>query len=206
MLYIIDADLKKDNGKLTLDVMGYASTPGWTEINLSMTQYLVPPQDGIQELIINGKPPFGFQPQMTVPFAVSTPLEEPDWLLGVRVVDMNGVNSRTLGKAVLKKDPAGDDWLYIMGAALQGDKLYVEAKYGGGCNPHKFQINWDGTVIKTNPPSIVLDLSHNSLGDPCKAIIPVQLQFDLSVILDSPESYRVYLKHGQYEQLVHNPE
>ena len=206
MLQVTDADLKHQDGFLTLDIMGYAPTPGWTDIQLSATQYFTEPEDGIQDVTVHGTPPIGYQPMIIVGFFASLRLEEPDWLLGVRLLAMDGTPLRVLGKTVLGQEPVGSDWLSVVGASLFKDKLFVDSRYGGGCKTHKFQLNWDGSVIKTNLPGIVLDLSHDSLGDPCKAMLTVHLQFDLSVVLDSPEDYKVILKTNTSEIIVHSPE
>lgn len=87
-----------------------------------------------------------------------------------------------------------------------GDKLFLDVIYGGGCGPHLLQLNWDGKIRKSNPPQIILELSHDGSKDPCKGIVSERLQFDLSVILDdSPESYVIVVTSVTSECIAHSP-
>ena len=53
---IVDADIKKDSGNLVLDVTVAAPTLGWTNVALSAVQYVTPPVDGLQDVILSGDP------------------------------------------------------------------------------------------------------------------------------------------------------
>lgn len=84
--------------------------------------------------------------------------------------------------------PIGQDAVFIDSGGIVGDKLLLNVSYSGGCVPdHALQLDWDGTLLKTNPPRASLTLSHDAFGDPCEALISEEATFDLSTsgLLDS---------------------
>ena len=196
---IIDADLVKEDQGIRLDVTAYSATLNWTGVSLSAAKHFTPPVDGIQDVFLNGNPPEGnaFRSIMVYPLSILIP--EFEWLQGVRIQNGNGDLLLTIRTPVKESEPVGEDWLVVTGAGLKGDKLIVDVEYGGGCRQHIFQLNWDGKVLKSNPPQIMLDLSHNAHGDPCRALMFDKLQFDLSVIIDSAKSYAIRIKSSNTE-------
>ncbi len=60
-----------------------------------------------------------------------------------------------------------------------GDVLRVQVRYGGGCTSHEFQlVAWEGWV-EAEPVQVRVFLSHDSFGDPCRALITEDRRFDL---------------------------
>ena len=51
----------------------------------------------------------------------------------------------------------------------EGDCLYLNYSYNGGCEKHDVELFWDGNWAETNPPSTHLFASHNAHEDACKA-------------------------------------
>lgn len=154
----------------------------------------------------NGTPPVGNALTSIMIYPLSILIPETEWLQGVRLQKGNGDLLLTIRTPVKECMPVGEDWLILEDAGLKGDKLIVDVKYGGGCSQHSVQLNWDGKILKSNPPQIILDLSHNAHGDPCKALLSERLQFDLSVIMDdSPDSYIIRIKSNFTEIVAHNP-
>ncbi len=201
---VIDADILKTEGPLQLDVTVSTPTLGWTNVSLSLPVYFMPPIDGIQDVLVDGIAPADGAATRTQLFFLSTELPTAEWMQGVRIRPPNG-DSLTVRTPVKQREPIGDDWLAVGDTGLKGDKLLVEVRYGGGCGQHSFQLDWDGAVIKTIPPQVVLKLTHNAHGDPCKALRREWLQFDLSVILDNPSQYVLRVSSQHTEVVAHHP-
>lgn len=201
---IIDADLTSVEGAIMLDVIAYAPTLGWKNVGLSKVKYVMPPQDGIQDFVLYGTPPIG--PALTAIqiFKFSKTMKE-KWVRGARIKNSAGRTLLVLRSLVRDGKPIGDDMVGIESAGLKGDKLILDVVYGGGCRTHDFQLSWDGSILKSNPPQVVLSLTHNGNGDPCKALVIERLQFDLSVELQSPEQYVLRVVSNTTEVIAHKP-
>lgn len=66
---------------------------------------------------------------------------------------------------------------------VDGDTLYVNVGYGGGCQEHEFTLYWNGLWAESAPPRTGVRLVHEGNDDFCEAAIgPQTLQFDLSSI------------------------
>ncbi len=78
---------------------------------------------------------------------------------------------------------------------LDGDILYVNVGYSGGCGEHDFDLLWDGSFQSAEDEDQVdLYLKHEGYGDMCEAYISTSLKFDLSVIKET------YI--DQYDELI----
>lgn len=205
-LNLIDADLDNAGGNTTLHVRAYAPTLGWQDVSLSSKVYVMAPVDGIQDFILQGQPPSRPAPTAIETFQLSAPVPTTAWLQGVRISNSCGESLLTLRTLVQKHKPIGDDFVAIEAAGLKGDKLIIDVIYGGGCVPqHSFQLNWDGALLKSNPAQVVLELSHNANGDPCRALLRERLQFDLSVLIENPSQYILHVNSGVTEIVAHSP-
>jgi hypothetical protein len=201
---IIDADLTKDDNAMRLEVMAYSPTLGWTDVGLSKAQYITPPQDGIQDFTLYGTPPMGYGLPVIQTYMFSETMQE-EWVRGARIKNSGGDTLLTLRSLVVDQKSIGEDMVGIENAGLKGDRLILDVVYGGGCQPHDFQLSWDGTIIKTKPPQVLLSLTHNGNGDTCKALLRERLQFDLSVALKSPEQYVLRVASNTTEIVAHTP-
>lgn len=201
---IIDADLTSDGGAITLNVVAYAPTLGWKNVGLSKVKYVMPPQDGIQDFILYGTPPIG--PALTAIeiFNFSKIMKE-GWVRGARIKNSAGDTLLVLRSLVKNRQSIGDDMVGIRSAGLKGDKLILDVVYGGGCRSHDFQLSWDGNILKSAPPQVILSLTHNGNQDPCRALLRERLQFDLSVELPSPEQYVLRVASNTTEVIAHEP-
>ena len=203
---LLDVDIVKIDDALKLNVNAYSPTLGWTDISLSIVVYFMPPIDGIQDVILNGTPPEGYTLTSLMVYPLSIVIPSNEWLQGVRILNEKGISLLTVRTPVKKRDPIGKDWVAIENAGLKGDKLILDIRYGGGCKQHIFQLNWNGDVLKSNPPQIILDLSHNAHEDPCKALLSERLQYDLSTILDdNPKDYIIRVHSLLTEVIAHKP-
>ncbi len=73
---------------------------------------------------------------------------------------------------------------------IEGDSAFITLTYGGGCNPHSFEIIWSETYAESNPPRTDLILVHNSNGDACKALITETISFKI-LNLTGPIDYEI---------------
>jgi len=62
------------------------------------------------------------------------------------------------------------------------DEGYLKAivSYSGGCKEHQFTMTTNGMWMKSMPPQLNLNLTHNANEDFCKAFIYDTLRFDLT--------------------------
>lgn len=179
---ISNADLKRSDELLTLTVTAIAPSSGWTNVTLSLAVYVKPPEDGLQDVILTATAPVGPASDVIEIFTPSERFTMPPWFQGVRISNRAANETWVLRSPVLNHFPIGSSGLTMDTVTMDGDKLLIPVRYAGGYKRHAFQLNWDGDIIKTFPPKVRLELSHNDHGDPGKAIIPETLQFDLSVL------------------------
>ena len=66
--------------------------------------------------------------------------------------------------------------------AVEGATLRVSVSYGGGCEDHTFAACWDGTVLESDPESLVLTLAHDAHDDLCDAFVTRDLFIDISAL------------------------
>lgn len=184
---ITKADLKTAGKLISLDVTAIALTSGWTNVGLSVVQYVMPPVHGIQDVILHATAPIGPVNDMLETFQLSTPLPVSDWFQGARIRNATEDEQWVIRNPTIKKKPIGFNGFTAELAEVAGDKLLIRVRYGGGCKPHSFQLNWDGEIIKTFPPKVSFNLSHNNHGDNCMALLYETLVFDLSTLKGFPE-------------------
>jgi hypothetical protein len=76
----------------------------------------------------------------------------------------------------LSLDPAE-----ITSARIEGDRLYVDVTFGGGCAEHIFSLVRPTEVWReSDPVQTDLRLTHDAKGDRCLALLNQPLSFDLS--------------------------
>ncbi len=75
---------------------------------------------------------------------------------------------------------AASDRFSILTPGMYGDELRLQAEYSGGCSDHDFLLIGPLTIPEGEPTPITLFLSHNSHGDPCRALLTDRLAFDLT--------------------------
>lgn len=70
--------------------------------------------------------------------------------------------------------------IFVDGYFVDGDTLYVNAGYGGGCEDHEFQMMWDGNFEDSEHASLYL--IHDANNDTCEAYATDNLKFNLSKV------------------------
>lgn len=78
-------------------------------------------------------------------------------------------------------DPA--DWpadpFAIREAAVEGPRLKLSVRFGGGCRPHDFGLVASSLFMESHPVQANLLLTHDAHGDMCRALLYRDLVFDL---------------------------
>lgn len=180
-IYIQNVDVKADK----IIVSGQVSATN-ISVYLAPVIYIDKPQDCIYgfelEEVISGD----FGGAMMVPFVIEADSIHKD-MKGAEIysrsfVDVGSI--RYLKAAKVKSlTEATKNYTVIESAYFNpnSDDLVLRVSYGGGCFEHSFSLEWDGTIMKSNPPIAPLRLVDTSdERDPCKAIRTKDLYFDLS--------------------------
>ena len=81
--------------------------------------------------------------------------------------------------SVINKDP-----LHFNSAVVNGDKLFINVSYSGGCRTHEVQPYALKSIEKSNPARVSIMLSHNADNDLCEAYLTKDYEFDLSALKD----------------------
>ena len=102
--------IKKSPPDLLIQVAGQVVTSGWTSPELSPFYYLVPPEDGFQDMDFLAERPKGTQLQVMVPIAADIILEDFEnyWgegkpLLGIRIHGASNVLEIKLRKRIKQR-------------------------------------------------------------------------------------------------------
>ena len=83
-------------------------------------------------------------------------------------------------KAVLKDTTQfGKDAYKLAKSRVNGDTLFVDVEYSGGCKDHVFTARHNGQYMKSMPAQLNLIIDHNANGDACRELIRETLAFDL---------------------------
>jgi hypothetical protein len=63
------------------------------------------------------------------------------------------------------------DAFTIKDASIVGDSLTMLVSYSGGCKPHDLKVISNGAMMKSMPPQMNVQVSHNAHDDMCEAMI-----------------------------------
>lgn len=192
--YIQQIDISND-GKVI--VSGQLSR---TNLNAKLIEheYVAEPQDGIWSYTLMVIPTSVIGADIMVPFKVEARWTGNESANGVRIIQPNlkpnesDYETIQLKVKIVESFTSKQENLTVLkGASFikKNNQLIVDINYSGGCIQHLFSLEWDGLSLESNPPQynfILVDLSDY---DPCRAILPTQLRFDIdtpSVQLDRP--------------------
>lgn len=179
--YITNVDISAE-GQVV--VQGNLSNTGLS-VSLEPRVYIQPPPDGVWEYELVVTPTAAHGAMILVPFSVQAPWSGDTAGTGVRIIQANAPEpiATTLMKVKRVEEYTAQqkNMVTLRGAAYVGTdkRLIVDITYGGGCFPHSFALEWNGLLLKSNPPGYLLNLVDLSDYDPCKALIQQQLHIDL---------------------------
>ena len=74
----------------------------------------------------------------------------------------------------------GNDTFAANKVRVNGDTLFMDVEYSGGCKDHVFTARHNGNYMKSMPPQLNVNIDHNANGDGCRELIRETIAFDLS--------------------------
>lgn len=80
-----------------------------------------------------------------------------------------------IGDASSKESDAYD----ILRARIEGNKLFIEISYSGGCAHHRFECIGSESISKSLPPQRSIKLIHNNGDDSCESIVKQTIEVDI---------------------------
>jgi hypothetical protein len=89
----------------------------------------------------------------------------------------------------------------LEGIDIEGDTLFVDVSYSGGCADHTFTAQWAGVFAESIPEQASVIVNHQPVFDPCDAILFETLRFDLGVIRDEASTRPIQINVGQESAL-----
>ena len=80
----------------------------------------------------------------------------------------------------------GDGLEFEEGGYIEGDKLFLNVGYGGGCEEHEFTLCWPSqSFMESNPVQTGLEVLHDANDDMCDAYFFDTIEFDLTPLRDA---------------------
>lgn len=80
------------------------------------------------------------------------------------------------------------DHYSITSARIEGNTLWIDVEYSGGCAWHTFELIGSAAVMKSLPPQRSIKLIHNNDEDMCEAWVKQTIQADISELAASQTS------------------
>ncbi len=101
--------------------------------------------------------------------------------------------------------PGKTDAFTFQDATIEGDKLTVKVKFGGGCKEHGFYLHNNMMWTKSLPPGTNLYMEHLANGDDCRALLEQTMTFDLTPVrYPGQSSVKLSLTNGiEIKELVY---
>ena len=107
-------------------------------------------------------------------------------------------------QVVVVNDARAGDWpaapQTITAARLDGDSLFLDVSYSGGCEDHVFRLIVSRTFAESFPVQTWAVLAHDDRGDPCDGILSDTLAFDLTPLA---QAYRAAYGGSGGEIVIH---
>lgn len=72
------------------------------------------------------------------------------------------------------------DFYEIKSASIEGNKMYINIQYSGGCERHTFELLGSEGVLKSLPPQRAIRLIHHNNDDMCESIVNETIEADLT--------------------------
>jgi hypothetical protein len=100
-------------------------------------------------------------------------------------------------------EPSKNDPVTITKLSIEGNILFIDVEYSGGCKDHDFRLFYNNIYMKSMPPKATLFLVHNANEDACREMISKTLSFNISAIKDpNPKSKEVIVMVKGSDQAV----
>jgi len=90
----------------------------------------------------------------------------------------------------------------LVSVRIDGDTLFAEVSYSGGCRDHAFKLSTTGAWMKSLPPQMEVWLEHNANEDNCRAVLTETLKFDIRKARYQASEEVVIILNGDRERRV----
>lgn len=91
----------------------------------------------------------------------------------------------------------------IVSAKIEGNKLYIDITYTGGCAHHRFECVGMEAVSKSNPPQRAIKLIHSNDNDSCESIVKQTIEVDIQLFaLSAAGRSEIVLNLERYSQAL----
>lgn len=87
---------------------------------------------------------------------------------------------------------------------IEGDTLFANVEYSGGCGDHKFEMEQNGFLMKSLPPKQPVKIIHLSTVDHCRSMINENLKFDISSFRGTPHGSTVLLLKNWTSDIIYS--
>lgn len=98
------------------------------------------------------------------------------------VEEQIAINSNTMITATIGETNVPSDMLIISDVRIQGNTLFIDVNYSGGCAEHAFSVVGSAMIAKSLPPIRAIQLVHNANGDQCKKMEMKTLEVDIKAL------------------------
>ncbi len=176
VLTVSQLQVKLSDHQAKVYASGTVPTSGWANARLSPVVYKISPSDGIWEYQFIAEKPGGITRQTITHIHAEFSIDLHRQMRGIRVTAKeNQMVLRFLQQR--QKLPKPVDDFVLNDAPSEGSILTVSVAYSGGCSRHDFELVWDGSFSKSNPPIAHMRHVHDANEDACKAVIREELLF-----------------------------
>jgi len=105
----------------------------------------------------------------------------------------------TTGQFAKASDPISSiDTVFI-----DGNTMYIDLTYGGGCKDHEFQLIGSLAIAKSYPPIRGIQLVHKANEDNCRALVRKRLEVNIEEIAyQQEEGSEIYLSLEGWKERI----
>ncbi len=96
--------------------------------------------------------------------------------------------SRLKITAALGEINAPSDPIEITAVRIEGNTMFIDMNYTGGCEEHTFSVVGSEMISKSLPPIRSVQLIHSAKGDQCKKLVEETLIVDISKLAYKQEN------------------
>lgn len=103
-------------------------------------------------------------------------------------INQTAENSRLKVVATLGEINAPSDPIEITAVRVEGNTMFIDMNYSGGCEDHTFEVIGSEMISKSLPPIRSVQLIHTAKGDQCKKLVEETLIVDISKLAYKQEN------------------
>lgn len=96
--------------------------------------------------------------------------------------DSGQTNSNIMLTATIGEVNVASDPVSISDIRVQGNTMFIDVSYSGGCKEHVFLLTGSSMIAKSLPPIRHIQLVHESNDDMCKKMVMQTLEIDIKAL------------------------